>query len=150
MQRNKLNLMLSAAIALSGLLLWAKMSPGFAAADQRKTMAEAGPVEAGFTTVTSARLASMLRNKDFYFVNVHIPYEGEIKRTDRFIPFDKIAQNLGELPKNKNAKIVLYCRTGRMSATAARELARLGYRRVSHLAGGMIDWERSGYELVRK
>ena len=95
-----------------------------------------------FTTITSAQLAEMLLEKDFLLINVHIPYEGEIENTDIFIPYDKLAENLDKLPKDKNAKIVLYCRSGRMSELAARELAQLGYTQVSHLSGGMIDWEK--------
>ena len=103
-----------------------------------------------FTTLTSAQLATMLLKKDFFFVNVHIPYEGEIKNTDTFIPYDKIADNLYKLPTDKNAKIVLYCKSGRMSEIAAKELAQFGYTQVSHLSGGMMDWEKSGYEIVKK
>jgi rhodanese-related sulfurtransferase len=83
-------------------------------------------------------------------VNVHIPYEGEIEGTDAFIPFDKIADHLDELPQDKDAKIVLYCMSGRMSEIAAAELAARGYRRVSHLSGGMVDWQASGYEVIEK
>ena len=106
--------------------------------------------EASFETLTSFQLAAMLAKKDFFFVNVHTPYEGEIKNTDAFIVFDKIADNLDKLPKDKTAKIVLYCRSGRMSEIAARELAQLGFSQVSHLSGGMIDWKKSGYEIVEK
>ncbi len=101
-------------------------------------------------SITSQELASMLEKKDFFFVNVHIPYEGEIQDTDAFIPYNEIAGNLGKLPKDKNAKIVLYCRSGRMSERAAQELMDLGYTQVSHLAGGMIDWEKSGYTIIKK
>ena len=83
-------------------------------------------------------------------MNVHTPYEGEIKNTDAFIVFDKIADNIEKLPKEKTAKIVLYCRSGRMSKIAARELMLLGYTQVSHLSGGMIDWKKSGYEIIEK
>ncbi|MBI3430527.1 MAG: rhodanese-like domain-containing protein [Actinobacteria bacterium] len=100
-----------------------------------------------FNTLTSTQLAAMLQQKDFFFVNVHIPYEGEIKKTDAFIPYDKIVDNLDKLPTDKNAKIVLYCRSGRMSEIAARALTELGYTQVSHLSGGMIDWEKNGYEV---
>ena len=96
--------------------------------------------EVTFTTLTSFQLAAMLERKDFFFVNVHTPYEGEIKDTDAFIVFDKIADNLDKLPKDRKASIVLYCRSGRMSEIAARELTQLGFIKVSHLSGGMIDW----------
>ncbi len=100
--------------------------------------------------LTSKELAVMLEKKDFFFVNVHIPYEGEIQNTDAFIPYDKIADNLDKLPKDKNAKIVLYCMSDRMSKIAGDELLRLGYTNVSHLSGGMVDWEKSGFEIIKK
>lgn len=105
---------------------------------------------AGFSTIASAELAERLPDKDFVFINVHIPYEGEIDGTDAFIPFDRIEENLDRLPADRDAAIVLYCRSGRMSEIAARELVRRGFTRVSHLAGGMVEWERSGYPLLRK
>jgi rhodanese-related sulfurtransferase len=100
--------------------------------------------------LTDLQLAAMLAQKDFFLVNVHIPYEGEIKDTDAFIAYDSIADNLDKLPQDKTAKIVVYCRSGRMSAIAARELVRLGFTHVSDLTGGMIDWESSGYEIITK
>lgn len=109
-------------------------------------------VEGGgrYTDVSAAGLAVMLETKDFPLINVHIPYEGEIEGTDLFIPFDKIGQYLDELPADKNAQIVLYCRSGSMSATAARELVKLGYTDVWNLDGGMIAWKQLGYPLLDK
>jgi len=103
-----------------------------------------------YTNVTSAQLKTMLAQKDFYFVNVHIPYEGEIEKTDAFIPYDKIGENLSNLPADKNAKIFLYCRSGNMSTIASEELVKRGYTNLWHLPGGMIDWERAGFTLIRK
>lgn len=103
----------------------------------------------GFSTVDSARLVAMLKSKDFFFVNVHIPYEGEIAGTDAHIAFDRIAENLGGFPSDKGAKVVLYCMSDRMSGIAAEQLARLGYTNVSHLLGGMIAWEAGGNSLTK-
>jgi len=112
--------------------------------------ANTGEVQAGFSTITSDELAGMLARKDFFFVNVHIPYEGEIERTDAFIAFDEIAQNLDSLPQDRAEPIVLYCRSGRMSEIAANVLAERGFTQVSHLAGGMVDWQRSGRPVLQR
>ncbi len=93
-------------------------------------------------------LAARLGSKDFYFVNTHIPYEGEIAETDAFIPFDEIADELDRLPSDRNAEIVLYCQSGRMSSIAAETLIGLGYTRIYNLDGGMIAWEQAGLPLV--
>lgn len=100
--------------------------------------------------ITSPQLKTMLNRKDFFLVNVHVPYEGEIEKTDAFIAYDKVPENLGRLPKDRNAEIVVYCLTGRMSALAARELRGMGYTRVFDLSGGMKEWARRGYQIVRK
>ena len=75
---------------------------------------------------------------------MHIPYQGEIPLTDAFIPFDETEASLDKYPADKSAKIVLYCRSGRMSEIAARELVRQGFTHVFNLAGGMIEWESAG------
>lgn len=104
-----------------------------------------------YTRVTPDELNTMLKNKDFTFINVHIPFEGNIEDTDLSIPYDQIteASYLAQLPTDKNAKIVLYCRSGRMSQIATEALVKLGYTNVLDLAGGMVDWEQAGYELEK-
>lgn len=92
----------------------------------------------------------MLPSKDFELVNVHVPYEGEIAKTDTFIPFDKIGEAVDLLPADKATKIVVYCRSGRMSKIAAATLVGLGYTHVEELTGGMIDWEATGQPLIHR
>jgi rhodanese-related sulfurtransferase len=101
---------------------------------------------AGYADISVHQLAEMLPDKDFTLVNVHIPYEGELEQTDLFIAYNRVADNLDQLP-HKDAPIVLYCRSGRMSTEAATELAALGYTNVMELNGGFIAWQAAGYEL---
>ena len=102
-----------------------------------------------YKNVTADELREMLKNKDFVFVNVHIPYAGDITDTDSSIPYDGIEQNLSQLPSDKNAKIMLYCRSGRMSAIAAEKLVSLGYINIWNLNGGMLAWEQAGFEIEK-
>jgi rhodanese-related sulfurtransferase len=134
------------AIMVSALLLAAAgLAIGQATATVEGTKVS---VDGGsYLDITPAALNALLSNKDFFFVNVHIPYQGEIAQTDAFIPFDQTHESLDKYPPDKSAKIVLYCRSGRMSDIAARELVRQGYTRVFTLAGGMIEWESAGLPL---
>jgi len=98
--------------------------------------------------IKSEQLYGMLQNKDFVFINVHIPFEGSIEKTDAFVPYNQIEQNLDKFPQDKSAKIVLYCKSGRMSAIAAETLVRLGYTNIFNLKGGFLEWKRKGFPLL--
>ena len=101
----------------------------------------------GYTDISVEELAALLEAEDVTLVNVHVPYEGEIPETDLFIPYDEIEAHLAELP-DRGAPIVLYCRSGSMSASAARVLAGAGYENVMEVDGGFNAWRAAGYELL--
>jgi rhodanese-related sulfurtransferase len=98
--------------------------------------------------VSVAELQTMLENKDNTIINVYVSNEGNIPGTDLSIPYDQIDQNLAKIP-DKNAKIVLYCRSDRMSNIAAKTLVGLGYTNIYNLDGGLVDWEAAGLTIER-
>src|SRR5438477_7502876 len=53
---------------------------------------------------------------------------------------------------DRSRPILLYCAAGNRSAFAAKTLEELGYEHVTSLAGGYVDWKRSGLptELPRQ
>jgi rhodanese-related sulfurtransferase len=104
---------------------------------------------AEYVDILPEELRAMLEAKDFFFVNVHVPYEGEIPATDAFVPYDEVASRLSEFPQRPDAKIVVYCRSGSMSAVAARTLVQSGYTNVYNLDGGFRAWAAAGYELIQ-
>jgi rhodanese-related sulfurtransferase len=108
-------------------------------------------VGGSYQNITSDELNAMLKNKDFVLVNVHIPFAGNIANTDLSIPYDQISipENVAQLPTDKDAKIVLYCRSGRMSEIAATELISLMYTNVWNLDGGMVAWEQAGSDIEK-
>ena len=55
------------------------------------------------------------------------------------IPDHKISEQAEQQLPDKDALILVYCRSGRRSKKAAGELASLGYTNVKEF-GGIIDW----------
>ncbi|GGO41585.1 rhodanese-like domain-containing protein [Deinococcus humi] len=99
-----------------------------------------------YSQVSPQRLYAQLNTKDFILINVHVPYEDEFQRTDLSVSFNQI-ESAPALPREKNAGLVIYCRSSRMSALAARALVRGGYTNVRELRGGMNAWTAAGCGL---
>jgi len=102
-----------------------------------------------WTNITPDSLATMLEKKDFTLLNVKAPYIGEIAGTDLYIPYTDLTARAAQLPADKGAKIVVYCRSGNESAIAAQTLIDLGYTNIDMLDGGMNAWTASGRQLVQ-
>ena len=98
-------------------------------------------------SLTPAAFAARLDDPGVFVVNVHVPDEGAIEGTDATIAYDVIAES-DRLPADKDTAVLLYCKTGRMSQQAGRDLLAAGYMDVSHLAGGMDAWTAAGRELT--
>jgi len=67
------------------------------------------------------------------FVELHI--EGAI-----LIPDNEITDRAADELPDKNALILVYCRSGRRSEAASRLLVQMGYTNVYDF-GGIIDWQ---------
>ena len=104
----------------------------------------------GYVDVNSYELYQMLKEKDFILINTHIPYAGEIPQTDLFIPYDEIEKHADTLPHDKDAKIVIYCRSDRMSNIASLALVKMGYTNILNFEGGMKAWKEAGYPLIQE
>jgi rhodanese-related sulfurtransferase len=53
----------------------------------------------------------------------------------------KIAKKLPD----KNAKVIVYCKTGGRSSLATDTLKKMGYTDVVSMAGGWVAWAKAGY-----
>jgi phage shock protein E len=137
--------LLVAVVALGGAYL-ALGTPGLGGS----TSGEGQPVDEAstpFARLGPDEFAARLARSSATVVNLHTPYDGEIAGTDLFIPYDRVRGD-PRLPAEKDAEILLYCRSGRMSAIAARSLVDAGYTNVADLEGGMDAWEASGRVVV--
>ncbi len=100
------------------------------------------PVKPAHTKITAEEAKAILDGGEPYILlDVRTVEEFEDKRIDGaiLIPDYELADRAeAELP-DKEALILIYCRSGRRSANAAKELAGLGYSNALDF-GGIIDW----------
>lgn len=86
-----------------------------------------------------------------FVLNVHTPYEGKLEKTDAIIEdWENIAAHTDQLPKDRSTPLLVYCRSGRMSISAAKQLQDLGYTNIYHLNGGMKAWDAQGLPVIDK
>ncbi len=71
-------------------------------------------------------------------------YNGGHIKDAVLLPNTDISEKAGTVLPDKSAKILVYCRSGNRSASAAKELIEMGYTDVLDF-GGIIDWP---YETV--
>lgn len=136
-------------VVLSVLAAVAALSGWWAIAGKEPAATSARPA-GGFLEWSVSDLQQQMGKKDFQLINVHVPFQGRISNTDLEVPYDQIDQNIDRLPRQKDARIVLYCMSGRMSEIAAQSLVRQGYTNVVNVRGGMMAWREAGYPLEMK
>ena len=65
------------------------------------------------------------------------------------IPLKDLSARAEELAKYKDNHIIVVCRAGVRSTTAAAILTGLGFEQVSNLKGGMLEWNRNNLAVER-
>jgi adenylyltransferase/sulfurtransferase len=77
-------------------------------------------------------------------LDVREPWEWSISNLEPkgacLIPLAELPHRLGELPTGRT--VVVYCRSGQRSLTAARQLLLEGHTEVYNLKGGILAWAR--------
>ena len=130
----------SPASALAVLVLALAGCTGSEATEPSASM----PVATRAELLNPADFAAAIADPSRVTINVHTPNEGQLPGTDSSLPFDQIQQQAATLPPDRTTPLAIYCRTGTMSATAAKDLAALGYTDVIELQGGMLAWRHTG------
>ncbi len=76
-------------------------------------------------------------------IDVREPYEHEeFNVGGKLIPLGSLPVRLNEIVEDKEAEIVMYCRSGGRSGMAKQFLEQNGYKNVRNLIGGMLEWQR--------
>jgi len=93
-----------------------------------------------YQNISVTEFDAILAKSDPFVVDVHTPEQKHLAGTDVFIDYTQIGNRLYAFPADKNAEILVYCRTGSMSQTASQVLINAGYTNVKNLVGGVTAW----------
>jgi rhodanese-related sulfurtransferase len=105
----------------------------------------------GFKAVDPAGLTALINREDALLVDVsaaadfekgHIAGAKNVQMS-QFDAENKVLAKVRELP------VALVCRTGTVSADAARKLAKAGFKQVHWLDGGIAAWAQAQLPLVK-
>jgi len=72
-----------------------------------------------------------------------------VARGARLLPMRQLAQRLAEIPTDPKQPVLLICNTQNRSSATLRALRERGYGHVRFVQGGMSEWARRGWPMVR-
>ncbi len=140
MHKRIVSLVILSLVLSTGLLLAEDLTPSDLVA----------AAKAEITSITVAEAKALFDKGGYLFVDVREPDEfkmGHIPGAVN-IPRGLVEFRIGaQVQENKDAKIVLNCKTGGRSALATQSLKKLGYKNLLNMDGGWTAWEGAGYPV---
>jgi adenylyltransferase/sulfurtransferase len=96
-------------------------------------------VTEGEIEVTEVK-AKMDRGDDFVLIDVREPHEYQIAKIAgaKLVPLGEVPKHLDEF--DKNADIVIHCKSGMRSAKACGIFRQAGFQQVRNMKGGILAW----------
>lgn len=134
-------LLFAALAALLALLAGCALS-------QTKKDTEDVAEKAAYHKISAEEAYEMMASQEVVVVDVRTQeeYDGGHIENAVLVPNESIGSEMPEALPDKEATLLIYCRSGRRSKDAAQKLLALGYQSVYDF-GGVIDWP---YELVKE
>jgi NADPH-dependent 2,4-dienoyl-CoA reductase/sulfur reductase-like enzyme/rhodanese-related sulfurtransferase/TusA-related sulfurtransferase len=110
-----------------------------------------GPDAPPISNISNEELYERLEteNEPPLLIDVRTPqeyYSGHIKNT-KMIPLGELLNNTDVINEYKDKEIISICHSGSRSMMAAQILARVGFKDIRNLTGGMMLWHRKGYPV---
>lgn len=97
-----------------------------------------------FVGITPTELKEKLERKDpMFLMDLRNPGEFEVMKIgigEKLIPQWEFRDRWDELPKDKNAEIIAWCKISLRGYEAVRALMQYGYKNVKLLEGGVLGW----------
>lgn len=105
----------------------------------------------GIVSVSAPSFEKEIRSDSVQLLDVRTPGEYADGHIPGAININVQSDDFSELAVNelsKDSTVLVYCRSGRRSLTAAAVLTELGYK-VVNLKGGIIEWEENGLPVTK-
>ena len=103
-------------------------------------------MQSNHSSILPAELKSLLPS-DCFLVDVREPVEHAEDHIEaaKLIPLGQLEKRVGEI--DRNAPVVVMCRSGKRGAEAMKKLESLGFNDVRNLEGGIIAWKELGHPV---
>lgn len=94
---------------------------------------------------------TLLENRQALVFDIREPKEHATGVADgaQLLPMSQLNQRLGEIPRDPDQPVLLICNTQNRSAKVVEALREAGWTNVRYVHGGMSDWARRGWPLVK-
>ncbi len=105
-----------------------------------------------FSDVSAPEFARLIGRDNVLLLDVRETdeFRAEHIKGAKHVALGTLAGKLGEFESKKADPVLLYCRSGNRSSTAANMLVKAGFTNVGHLAGGIMAWKAESYPVARK
>ena len=104
---------------------------------------------ASITNVTAGQVYKMLSSgEDYFILDVRSKEEFDSGHIEGayLIPVSELENRLAELPKDK--PVIVYCRSGNRSTSAANILLEKGFKEIFNMTGGITEWQSNGFPTI--
>ena len=103
-------------------------------------------VRGNYSELDALEAAKLLASDHPYLLDVRTQreYDGGRIAGAHLLPLASLQQEIGSLGAQREKPVLVYCRSGNRSTTAAKLLLDQGFKRVYNLRTGMVGWERAG------
>lgn len=107
--------------------------------------------QTSYREVSSKEAAELIESEQPIILDVRTPQEyqrGHLPNS-LLIPVQELQKRRQELGADYNREILVYCATGNRSTVASKILIDSGFKHVVNMRGGIYDWSRKNYPVVR-
>ena len=104
------------------------------------------------STITQISAAALNKaDKDIVLIDVRTPQEYAAGHLENSVNIDFRSRNFKELigKLDKNQEVYVYCKIGGRSASAAKTMEDMGFKKIYDLKGGILQWEKEGFKQVK-